>query len=116
MAFMFDVYARLIVGQRVIKTLHTDFVLDVLQRTLYDRQHDHEPYDSPFGSRIEKRHHSVHRMARRDRHLQSAAVATVTITRCLRSINGLYKTELIHRRAPWRSREAVESTTLSWVS
>jgi putative transposase len=28
----------------------------------------------------------------------------------------LYKTELIHRRAPWKSREAVELATLTWVS
>jgi putative transposase len=27
----------------------------------------------------------------------------------------LYKTELIHRRAPWKSREAVELATLTWV-
>lgn len=32
------------------------------------------------------------------------------------TINGLYKTELIHRRAPWKSREAVELATLTWVS
>ena len=32
------------------------------------------------------------------------------------TINGLYKAELIHRRAPWKSREAVELATLEWVS
>lgn len=32
------------------------------------------------------------------------------------TINGLYKAELIHRRAPWKSREAVEMATLEWVS
>jgi transposase InsO family protein len=32
------------------------------------------------------------------------------------TINGLYKTELIHRRAPWKSREAVEMATLEWVT
>jgi putative transposase len=31
------------------------------------------------------------------------------------SINGLYKTELIWKRGPWRSIEAVEYATLSWV-
>jgi transposase InsO family protein len=31
------------------------------------------------------------------------------------TINGLYKAELIHRRGPWRSFEAVELATLSWV-
>ena len=32
------------------------------------------------------------------------------------TINGLYKTELIHKRAPWKSREAVELATLEWVA
>jgi transposase InsO family protein len=32
------------------------------------------------------------------------------------TINGLYKAELIHRRAPWKTKEAVERATLEWVS
>jgi putative transposase len=32
------------------------------------------------------------------------------------TINRLYKAELIHRRAPWKTREAVELATLKWVS
>ena len=32
------------------------------------------------------------------------------------TINGLYKTEVIHRCGPWRSFEAVEFATLEWVS
>ena len=31
------------------------------------------------------------------------------------SINGLYKTEVIRRREPWRSLEAVEFAILEWV-
>ena len=31
------------------------------------------------------------------------------------TINGLYKAEVIHRRGPWRSLEAVEYATLEWV-
>jgi putative transposase len=29
--------------------------------------------------------------------------------------NGLYKAELIHRKAPWKTRESVELRTLEWV-
>ena len=36
-------------------------------------------------------------------------------TRWLKAINGLYKAEVIHRRGPWRSFEAVEYATLEWV-
>ena len=31
------------------------------------------------------------------------------------TIIGLYKTEVIHRRGPWRNLEAVEYATLEWV-
>lgn len=31
------------------------------------------------------------------------------------TINGLFKAEVIHRRGPWRSSEAVEYATLEWV-
>jgi len=34
---------------------------------------------------------------------------------CTSTINGLYKAEVIHRRGPWRSFEAVEFATLEWV-
>ena len=32
------------------------------------------------------------------------------------TINGLYKAEIIHRRGPWKTREAVELATLEGVS
>ena len=32
------------------------------------------------------------------------------------TINGLFKAEIIHRRGPWKTREAVELATLEWVS
>ena len=32
------------------------------------------------------------------------------------TINGLYKAEMIHRRAPWKTKESVELATLEWVS
>lgn len=38
MAFVIDVFARRIVGWRVSSSMHTDFVLDVLEQALYDRQ------------------------------------------------------------------------------
>ena len=31
------------------------------------------------------------------------------------TINGLYNAEVIHRRGPWRSFEAVEFATLEWA-
>ena len=31
------------------------------------------------------------------------------------TMNGLYKAELIHRRAPWKTKESLELATLEWV-
>jgi transposase InsO family protein len=31
------------------------------------------------------------------------------------TINGLYKTEVIHKRGPWRTVDEVEYATLEWV-
>ena len=32
-----------------------------------------------------------------------------------KTINGLYKTELIHRRAPWKTKASLELAILEWV-
>ena len=45
----------------------------------------------------------------------SAALATSYDNALAETINGLYKAEVIHRRGPWRSYEAVEFATLTWV-
>jgi putative transposase len=45
-----------------------------------------------------------------------AAKPTVTTTPWLETINGLYKAELIHRRAPRKTKESLELATLEWVS
>jgi transposase InsO family protein len=44
-----------------------------------------------------------------------SARATLRVVRAALTINGLYKAEVIHRRGPWRSLEAVEYATLEWV-
>ena len=43
------------------------------------------------------------------------AQAESALSRGTRQINGLYKAEVIHRRRPWRSFEAVEFATLEWI-
>jgi len=44
------------------------------------------------------------------------ATGPLTSDALAETINGLYKAELIHRRAPWKTREAVELATLEWVT
>jgi hypothetical protein len=45
----------------------------------------------------------------------STEIDVSTKLKLAETINGLYKAELIHRRAPWKTREAVELATLEWV-
>ncbi len=49
-----------------------------------------------------------HRKCRSDRATRSLRLA--------KTINGLYKSEIIHRRGPWKTREDVELATWEWVS
>jgi len=56
--------------------------------------------------------------ARRDAALMEPSVGSVGDSydnALAETINGLYKAEVIHRRGPWRSLEAVELATLEWV-
>ena len=52
---------------------------------------------------------------RRASSLRWAASAKSYDNALAETINGLYKAEIIHRRGPWRSLEAVEFATLEWV-
>jgi transposase InsO family protein len=46
---------------------------------------------------------------------RAAARATSYDNALAESVNALFKTEVIYRRGPWKSREAVERPTLEWV-
>jgi transposase InsO family protein len=117
-AFVIDVYARRIVGWRVSRSMTTDFVLDALEQALYARQPERD------GSLI---HHSdrgsQYVSIRYSERLSEAGVEPSVGSRgdsydnaLAETINGLYKAELIHRRAPWKTREALELATLEWVA
>ena len=116
-AFVIDAYARRIVGWRVSRSAHASFVLDALEQALAERRPAH-------GSGLV--HHS-------DRGVQYVSIRYTERLRdaglepsvgsvgdsydnaLAETINGLYKAEVIWRRGPWRSFEAVEFATLEWV-
>jgi transposase InsO family protein len=116
-AFVIDALARRIVGWRVSASLRTDCVLDALEPALYDRQGvdragvvHHSERGTPYLS-----------MRYTDR-LADAGIAPSVGSRgdscdnaLAASVIGLFKTEVIHRRGPWRHRAAVELATLAWV-
>jgi transposase InsO family protein len=116
-AFVIDVFARRIVGWRVSASLATNFVLDALEQAIYERR----------GAGVEELVHHSDRgsqylsMRYTDR-LAEAGIAPSVGSRgdsydnaLAESIIGLFKTEVIQRKGPWRHLEAVEFATLTWV-
>ncbi len=117
-AFITDVYARRIVGWKVSTSMHTDFVLDALEQALYARQPERDAslvHHSDRGSQYVSIRYSE-RLAEAGIEPSVGSKGDSYDNALAETINGLYKAELIHRRGPWKTREAVELATLEWVS
>nr|WP_157201023.1 IS3 family transposase [Massilia sp. Root351] len=116
-AFVIDVFARRIVGWRVSSSMRTDFVLDALEQALYARQPERDEaliHHSDRGSQYVSIKYSE-RLAEAGIEPSVGSKGDSYDNALAETINGLYKAELIHRRAPWKTREAVELATLEWV-
>ena len=116
-AFVIDAYARRIVGWRASNTLRTDLALDALEQALYDRA---------VGDENTLVHHSdrgvqyvsiryTERLAEAGIEPSVGSVGDSYDNALAETIIGLYKTEIIRQRGPWRNLEAVEFATLEWV-
>ncbi len=116
-AFVIDAFARRIVGWRVSRTDHAGFVLDALEQALHERR-------PVRGAGLV--HHSdrgvqyvsikyTERLAEAGIEPSVGSVGDSYDNALAETINGLFKAEVIHRRGPWRSFEAVEFATLEWV-
>ena len=116
-AFVIDTYARRIVGWRVSRTAHTNFVLDALDQALHERRPIHRAglvHHSDRGSQYISIKYTE-RLAEAGIEPSVGSVGDSYDNALAETIDGLYKAELIHRRGPWRSIEAVEFATLEWV-
>lgn len=115
-AFVIDAFARRIAGWRVSTSMRTDFVLDALEQALHECQPERSDliHHSDRGSQYVSIRHTER--------LSEAGIQPSVGSRgdsydnaLAETINGLYKAELIHRQAPWKSRDAVEMAALKWV-
>ena len=116
-AFVIDAYARRIVDWRVSRTAHAGFVLDALEQALHDRRPVHRGglvHHSDRGSQYVSIKYTE-RLAEAGVEPSVGSVGDSYDNALAETINGLYKAEVIHRRGPWRSFEAVEFATLEWV-
>ncbi|WP_085990722.1 IS3 family transposase [Cereibacter sphaeroides] len=116
-AFVIDAYARRILGWRVSTSAKAGFVLDALEQAVHERR-------PAKGMGLV--HHSdrgcqylsiryTERLAEAGIEPSVGSVGDSYDNALAETINGLFKAEVIHRRGPWRSFEAVEYATLEWV-
>jgi len=117
-AFVVDVFSRRIVGWRQSSSMHTEFVLDALEQALYARS----PTEAD-GLICHSDRGSQYLSIRYTERLAEAGIEPSVGSKgdsydnaLAETINGLYKAEVIHRRGPWKTRQAVELATLEWVS
>jgi len=116
-AFVIDAYARRIVGWRVSRQAHASFVLDALEQALHERRPAHRGglvHHSDRGSQYVSIKYTE-RLAQAGIEPSVGSVGDSYDNALAETINGLYKAEVIHRRGPWRSCDAVEFATLEWV-
>jgi putative transposase len=118
-AFITDVYSRMIVGWQASRSLRSDLALDALEQAIWAR--------SRAGQKLEQLiHHSdrgVQYLSIRytERLAETAAVNSVGSkgdsydNALAETIIGLYKAELVRNRGPWRGFEDLEYATLEWV-
>jgi len=116
-AFVIDAFARRIVGWRVSSSLRSDLALDALEQALCERQ------EAATEALIHHSDRGVQYLSiRYTERLAEAGIEPSVGSRgdsydnaLAESIIGLFKTEVIRRRGPWRSVEDVEFATLEWV-
>jgi putative transposase len=117
-AFVIDVFSRRVVGWRVSNSLRTDLALDALEQAIHARS----------GEEIDGLiHHSdrgvQYLSIRYTERLAEAGIEPSVGSKgdsydnaLAESVIGLFKTEVIRRRGPWRGVEDVEFAVLEWVS
>lgn len=118
-AFVIDAYARRIIGWRSATSMTSQLVLDAIEHAVWTRgregrdvagviqHHDH-------GSQYTSVAYSE-RLAADDIRPSMGVVGSSYDNALAETINGLYKTELIKARGPWRTIDQVEVATAEWV-
>jgi putative transposase len=116
-AFVTDVHSRRIVGWNVAATLKADVLpLQALDMAAWDAGGDltglthHSDHGSNYMSLV-----YTDRIVDLGAKPSTGTVGDSYDNALAEAVNGLYKTELIRRRGPWRTVEQVELATLGWV-
>jgi putative transposase len=119
-AFVIDAYARRILGWRAATTMRTSLVLDALEQAIWTRAQEgveeltglihHTDAGSQYLSIA-----FTERLAAADVDPSVGSVGDAYDNALAETVIGLFKTELIRRRGPWRGVEHVEAATMDYV-
>ena len=119
-AFVIDAYSRQILGWRAATSMRTTLVLDALEQAIWTRQRGgassmtglicHHDAGSQYTSIA-----FTERLAAAGAQPSVGSVGDAYDNALAESVIGLYKTELIKPRGPWRTAEQVELATLRYV-
>jgi putative transposase len=115
-ALVIDAFSRFLVGWQASRSLRTDLALDALEMAIWRRQAqlDGLVHHSDRGSQYLAIRYT-------ERLAETGAVTSVGSrgdsydNALAETIIGLYKTELVRRRGPWKGIDDVEYATLEWV-
>ena len=117
-AFVIDTFARRIVGWRASSSFRSDLALDALEQALWERRRDGDGrpvhHSDRGGQYLSIRY--TERLAEAGIEPSVGTVGDSYDNALAESVIGLFKTEVIRRRGPWRGLEDVEFATLEWVA
>jgi len=114
-AFVIDVFARMIVGWRASSSLRTDLALDALEQAIWSRPDtDGLVHHSDRGVQYVSIRYTE-RLVEAGIEPSVGSIGDSYDNALAETVIGQYKAEVIRRRGPWRHLEAVEFATLEWV-
>jgi len=115
-AFVIDVFSRMIVGWRASNSPRTDLVLDALEQALFSRSEtEGVVHHSDRGSQYLSIRYTE-RLAEAGMERSVGSIGDSYDNALAEAVIGLYKKELIRRKGPWHNLDHVEFETLTWVS
>ena len=115
-ALVIDAFSRFIVGWQASRSLRTDLALDALEMAIWRRQAQLQGlvhHSDRGGQYLSIRY--TERLAEAGAVTSVGARGDSFDNALAESTIGLYKTELIRRRGPWRGLDDLELATLEWV-
>ena len=118
-AFIIDVYSRMIVGWQASRSLRSDLAIDALEMAVFNRHHaGHDLSQLTHHSDRGVQYLSIRyseRLAANDIVASVGSKGDSYDNAMAESFNGLYKWELIYPQGPWRGIDDVEFATMTYV-